>query len=169
MARGRRAMSAHRVGPQVVMRKRRRSAAIRECFCFSPESTSREDVAEQEDGSRRRKLDRFVFSTISSVPGPSLRVNRFHIALLIFVIGASLINGLTAKRSHNALPVAVQPQPPKTYPSGIYDPLGITGQEVQAYQQVLAEHAAVNYTAAIREVVILTIGGVGWFLAPATA
>jgi hypothetical protein len=86
-------------------------------------------------------------------------VNRYKIALLVLLLGASVFNVVNAWQKQTIL---------STYPTstGIL-PLDIA--EASARATVDAQNRGAQKAAWLREIAIVTIGAVLWFLIPAAA
>lgn len=95
-------------------------------------------------------------------------MSRHRIAILIFLIGASVANFFSAKQAHEHVVYRAAPRPTAD-PTNPYMPDRIDPYEQQAYNISHRNHESMNDGAWMREALVITVSGVAWFLIPKAA
>jgi hypothetical protein len=94
-------------------------------------------------------------------------MHPFRIAILIFLVGTSIVNVLVTKISHDGIGY-----PPRMVEAGNWadrldqpTPKSTPVMEVNPnYDSAMQQHTVVNESATILEVLLITVAGVAWFL-----
>jgi hypothetical protein len=97
-------------------------------------------------------------------------MHPFRIAVLVFIVGATAANLLALKKQHDrmtypkvATTEAQSPMPGESAsPPALPDPFALSDRNLDP--EVIKLRALANDEAYIREAIILTIGGVVWFV-----
>jgi len=92
-------------------------------------------------------------------------MNRHRIAVIVFLIGASVVNFFAAQQAHERIGYQAAPKPTSD-PTNPFMPDRIDSCVLATYNSNRRNHAAINDGAWMCEAIVLSVCGVAWFLIP---